>query len=69
MKEQPDSSRPEPPLASEDQGTDHELADQTVERGFRLLSLSAVVFVVAALTFYCRVTSWLPYVRRNLKWL
>ena len=51
MKEQPDSSRPEPPLASEDQGTDHELADQTVERGFRLLSLSAVVFVVAALTF------------------
>ena len=51
MKEQPDSSRPEPPLASEDQGTGHELADQTVERGFRLLSLSAVVFVVAALTF------------------
>ena len=52
MKEQPDSSRPEPPLASEDQGTGHELADQTVERGFRLLSLSAVVFVVAALIVF-----------------
>ena len=51
MKEQPDRSKPEPPLGTGDQYTDHELADQTVERGFRLLTLSALIFVVAALTF------------------
>ena len=69
MKEQPDSSRPEPPLASEDQGTDHELADQTVERGFRLLSLLAVVFVVAALTFLLSRDELVTLRSEGPKWL
>ena len=51
MDEQPHSTKPEPPMPPEKPGAHHELADQTIGRGFQFLSLSAIVFAVGAITF------------------
>ena len=51
MNEQPDSTKSEPPMPSKEPGAHHELADQTIGRGFQFLSLSAIIFAAGAITF------------------